>query len=170
MDNFKNPRFISPNCVMIEVILTANGGNVPNSTTFAEQQQLVNRPIVAIEVFNSTDMTYSPISSGVPVIPPSIMNCGFLNIQRSGGHVGAKDGLYYKLIPLSRLRSMINFNSAINPQSSSTPNLYQVKPMFFSWPDSTITFPTSVAMGVARWSVPILVHYLLQGENSHPYE
>lgn len=167
----KNPRFISPNATMIEVIITANGGNTPSSTPFADQQQLVNRPIVAIEAFCDTDMAFSPFNAGVPVIPAAALKSAFLNVQRSGKlSTTGKDGLYYRYIPLTRLRVMFNNDTALTPLASSARDLFQVNPMFFSWPDSAIMFPTSTSMGAsATWSVPLLIHYLLENEEIAPY-
>ena len=166
-----NPRFISPNAVLIEVIVTANGGNTPNSTPFADQQQLVNRPIVAIEAFCDLDIQFSPFNAGVPVIPRAALRAAFLNIQRSGKlSANGADGLYYKYIPLTRLRTNFALDATITPVPTSNPNLFQVKPMFFSWPDSAIVFPTTISMGlIASWSVPLLVHYLLEKESPARY-
>lgn len=161
--------FVSPNAIMIEVLITPSGGNTVSMTPFNEQQQLLNRPIVAIQAFCNLDMTYSPLSSGVPVIPVALFNAAFIEINRAGNKASSgKAGLYYKRIPLSAMRNMQNNYSGLNPSPSFSRDLFRVKPMYFQWPDSNIVFPTSIAQA-AVYSVPLLIHYLLEGEDPTPY-
>lgn len=159
--------FFAPQSIMIEVILTPSGGNTVASTPFKEQQQLLNRPIIGIEAFCAVDMTYSPLSSGVPVIPVALFNAAFLNIQRAPSKI-SDAGLWYKYIPLTRLRNVKNDYTGLNPSPSSAQGVFLVKPMQFQWPDSNISFPTPVSQG-AVYSVPLLVHYLLEHEDITPY-
>lgn len=163
--------FISPNFLMIEVILTPSSGTTVAITPFLEQQQLLNRPIVAIETFSNLDMTYSPLSSNVLVIPVAMFNAASLSINRAGNQAkgpGAKTGLYYKNMPLSMLRRMRNNYTGLNPSPSNGAELFRCQPMFIQWPDSTINFNTPVAQA-AIYSVPIGIHYLLEGQDPTPY-
>lgn len=159
--------FYSPQSIMIEVILTPSGGLTSASTPFKDQQQLLGRPIIGIEAFCATDLTYSPLSSGVAVIPVAMFNAAFLNIQRAPSP-HSTSGLWYKYLPLSRLRSVKNDYTGLNPSASSSQGVFLVKPMHFQWPDSNISFPTPIAQA-AVYSVPLLVHYLLEHEDVGPY-
>jgi hypothetical protein len=160
--------FFAPQSVMIEVLIKPSGGNTVTQTPFTEQQQLLNRPIIGIESYCATDMTNSPLSSGVAVIPVALFLGAFLNIQRAP-MAGSDAGLWYKNIPLSRLRAVKNDYTALNPSASSAQGVFLVKPMSFQWPDSNVSFPTSLAQA-APYSVPFLCHYLLEHEDTHPYE
>ena len=157
--------FISPNAVMVEVLITASSGTTPGQTSFPEQQLLIDRPIVAIEAFCSMDFATSPLSANVPVIPVALFNSCFIQIMRSGNKASNQDaGLYFKNLPLSRLRYVQNNYTALNPSPSFSPGLFMVKPMFVQWPDTQIIFPTPQAMGVPQYSIPFLVHFLLPNE------
>jgi len=165
-----NIKFISPNAVMIEVLVTAQSGNTPTQITFVEQQLLLNRPIVAIEAFCDQDFPYSPLSAGVPVIPVAAFNKAFVQINRLGNKAsGNQAGLYYKNLPLCMLRRVQNNYTGLTPSTSFTRELFQVKPMFVSWPDSQIAFPTAAAMSTPSFSIPFLVHFLLPSEDPAPY-
>jgi len=157
---------------MIEVIITASGGFTVAATPFGEQQQLLNRPIVAIETFCAEDMAYSPLSAGVPVIPVALFNAAFIDIMRSGdkwhGKEGQRAGLWYKNVPLSTMRRVRSNYTGLNPSPSGVMDLFRVKPMFFQWPDTQIKFPTSQAQA-GTYSVPFQVHFLLEGEDPTPY-
>ena len=159
--------------MMIEVIINPSGGATVAQTPFLEQQQLLNRPIVAIEAFCSQDFAYSPLSSGIAVVPPLIFNASFLQLMRAGeetahGKEGQKAGLWYKNIPMPVLRRVQNGYTGATPSASFTRDLFRVKPMFLQWPDSLIVIPTSQTQA-APYSFPFLVHFLLKGEDTRPY-
>ena len=157
---------------MIEVIISPSSGNTVAATPFLEQQQLLNRKVVAIETFCAEDMAYSPLSSGVPIIPVALFNAGFMSIMRAGdkghGNEGQRAGLWYKNMPLSSLRRVQNNYTGLNPSGSFSRELFRTKPMYFQWPDTTINFPTTQTQA-ATYSVPFLVHFLLEGEDPRPY-
>lgn len=161
--------FISPNAVMIEVLISPSSGFTAGSTPFSEQQQLLNRPIVAIEAFCATDIPFSALSANVPVIPVALFNAAFLQINRAGNKDSTgKAGLYFKNLPLSMMRRVQNNYTGLNPSASFSQDLFRVKPMYFQWPDSQVFFPSPQAQSQI-YSVPFLVHYLLENEDPKPY-
>jgi len=172
MNGQMNPRFISPNAVLVEVIITASGGFTPSVSPFVDQQQLIGRPIVAIESFCDLDIKFSPYNANIKVIPKDAFKSMFVNIHRSGKLApGQKDGVFYKYIPLARLRTNYVNDSNQTPLPSSAMDIFQVKPMFFQWVDSNVAAPTPVSMGAdAAWSVPFLIHYLMPEEDRTMYE
>ena len=163
--------FVSPNCVMIEVLINPSSGQTVNNTPFTEQQQLLNRPIVAIEAFCQEDFIFSPLSSNIQVIPASLFNLAFLQINRTGNQMSkGKAGLYYKNVPLCALRRTQNnsTNPTAGQSSSFVRELFRVNPMFIQWPDSQVCFPTPSGQ-TQIYSVPFLIHYLLEGQDIGPY-
>lgn len=156
--------FCSPNTIMIEVLINPSGGNTVNKTPFNEQQQLLNCPIVAIESFCNSDIAYSPFSSNVPVITPTLFKSAYLELTRlpNAKLSPAPAGTYYKNMPLATLRRI---QGTTNP---SVFELFRVNPMYIQWPDSSILFPTSVAQDQI-YSIPFLIHYLLPNQNPVPF-
>jgi len=162
--------FVSPNAVMIEVLINASSGQTATQTSFLEQQLLLNRPIVAIEAFCDQDFPNSPLSAGVPVIPVALFNKAFIQINRTGNAASRGEaGLYFKNLPLCMLRRVQNNYTGLNPSVSFAREIFRVKPMFVQWPDSQVCFPTPATQSVPVYSVPFLIHFLLPGEDPTKY-
>jgi len=168
--------FISPNCLLVECIITPSGGSTLSDNKFEDQQNLIGRPIIGITSFCSLDMNFSPLSAGVAVIPPQVFNSAFLSIQRAGlsypdgkgKMLSVGEGLYYQNIPLAAMRTAAQMNTSPGPTSSNVNNPFWVRPMTWQWPLSKVSFPTPVAI-TQKYSVPFLLHYLLPGEDKTPY-
>lgn len=153
--------FRSPNAVMIEVLVTPSNGLTPSVTVFQEQQQLIGRPIVAIETFSDMDLKYSPLSSGISVLPVALFNQATLNLMRAPSPESSNEpGLFYKNVPLSSLRRVQNNYTGLTVSPSGARDIFEVVPMFLQWPDSQIMFSTPAAQA-ATFSIPFLVHYML---------
>jgi hypothetical protein len=155
---------IQPQTIMIECVINANGGNTSAINPFAQQDQLIGRPIIALEVFSALDMPFSPVGSNLPVIPQALFPFAFLNIQRSGVQP-LVSGQWFKYLPLANLRHV--FNPTVN--CSACLDKFMCDPMTIQWPDSNIAFPTSTTQSLQQYSVPIMVTYLLQQQDTEPY-
>ena len=154
---------IIPQQVLIECVLTPNGGNTLATNPFDEQNYLMNRPIIGLQVFSASDLAFSPLGKKLAVIPDALLPYAFMNIQRAGTDA-AKAGQWYKNIPLCTMRNVFNLSSAC----SANLDMFRVEPMQIQWRDTNISFPTSQRQD-APYSVPILVTFLLQNQDTKLY-
>jgi len=155
---------IIPQQVMIECVLTPNGGSTLATNPFDEQNYLMNRPIIALQVMCATDLAFSPLGKKLPVIPAALFPYAFMNIQRAGTDA-AKAGQWYKNIPLCAMRNILNYIS----QPSGNFDMFRVEPMQIQWRDTNISFPTPQALD-QPYSVPILITFLLQSQDAELYK
>ena len=153
--------FVSPNFLIVEVVINPSGGNTMTKNPIQQQQQLDNRKIIAIETWAAQDVNYSPISSNNAIIANTIFFNSFLTLYRAAVP-GVQEGLYYDNMPLPMLRRTINQAIATTPVNSSTQDLFRMRPAEISWTKSYISIPNSQALGAVQ-SVILGVHYLDQG-------
>jgi hypothetical protein len=156
-------QLVAPQQVLIECIITPQGGQSIAQNPFNEQEYLVGRPIIGLQVFCASDMVNSPLSAHLPVIPDALMPFAFLNIQRAGNGP-VKSGVWYKWLPLVYLRNLYNPNG----QVSGCLDQWRCDPMTIQWRDTNIAFPTSTAQG-NTYSVPILVTFLMPQQDADQY-
>ena len=140
-----------------------------SSTVFPAQDELINRRIVAIETWCDTDAATDPINTDQICMPPSVFNAAYLTLYRSNNVGGSKrdgkePGLYYDKLPLYKLRTAINYNSAINPQASCVNGIFIIDPTCLNWVKCKVEFPTNVACA-ANVSACFTVHYLDEGDD-----
>ena len=158
-----NYQFISPQQVLIECKLVANGANTSALNPFDEQDYLIRRPIVAIQAFTASDMPNSPLGGKLPVIPDALFPYAFLNINRSG-YDNIVAGAWYKWIPLCSLRNI--WNNSLNVAANL--DKFRVDPMTIQWRDTNIAFPTP-QLQAQTYSVPLLIDFLLPEQDADEY-
>jgi hypothetical protein len=159
--------FVKPQQQLVEIIIQAdkNGNTVtPAYFTTAVAAFFINRKILAIETFYQADIFYSPISPGVPIVSLALFNRLSATFLRNDGN-GVTGGDFYKNIPLSFLRRVINSRQA----GSTGPDLFRMDPIGLSWTDSSVLLPAPVAISEPV-SVPFLVTYLLEQQDPEPYK
>ncbi len=159
----KHGQIIMPQQVMIECKLIPNGANTSALNPFDEQDYLIGRPIIGLQLYCASDIPNSPLGSKLPVIPDALFKQGFLNINRSGeGPI--KAGVWYKNLPLVSLRHVWNNNINV----AGNLDQFRCDPMTIQWRDTNISFPTSAAQA-APYSVPVLVSFLLPEQDPNQY-
>jgi hypothetical protein len=183
--NFFSMLFVSPNSMAISVQLNTSSGITQSSTKFPTQDVLINRRIVAIESFCSTDAIYDPLNSGYVPMPPDVFNASYLTLYRSNntgenkarkvalearGIVTSKEpGLYYDMLPMFKTRTANNNYSGLNPQASFVNDIFIISPTCLNWQKCTVNFPTNVACA-SNVSACFYVHYLDEGDDGAWFE
>lgn len=161
-----NAILVAPNKILVDCTINQDGaGNAFVTNPFTEQPQLVDRPIIAIEMFSASDMAISPISQ-LPVLPDAIFIAGFLNIMRSGDNISGseKAGIWFKNIPLSAMRNVYNINATV----SGCLDKFRCDPMTIQWRDTNISFPSGTQIA-QPYAAPMLITYLLKDQDTIPY-
>jgi hypothetical protein len=155
---------ITPNIIMVELILEPSGANtLPVKTRFPEQPQLINRPIISIQALCATDLAFGP-TTGLAVIPDAAFPQGWLNVQRAG-NAYSKAGTWFKYVPLTLLRNVMA--TAASGVSGSL-DKFRIDPCFFQWNDTNLNFPPGIASAQAL-CVPFLFEYLLEDQDPMPF-
>lgn len=169
--------FISPNSLLIECIINPSGGNTQQKNPFGTQQQLQNRKIIGIETLSLQDIVASPISTGNPNLPQSIFRNAFLslyttsvyNVDAHGKKVLARpEGLFYDQLPLPILHRLTNADTTVNNVTSSTRDVFRVRPTEISWTKSYVSIPTPISLA-APVSALFIIHYLDEGDPGDRY-
>lgn len=165
--------FISPNSLLIECIINPTSGVTQQKNPFGTQQQLQNRKIIGIETFSNQDCDFSPISTSNPVLSPLLMKGAYLSLytaslttRDAAGKVlrNRPEGLYYDQIPLTRLRTMVNADTASNNVTSGSRDIFRMEPTEVSWAGkSFVAFPNAKTI-TQPVSALFLVHYLDLGD------
>lgn len=158
--------FISPNSLVVSVLLNPSGGNTLASTIFPTQQELQNRKIIAIETFCNLDIQNDPLNPGIGVVPYAIFRNAFLTLYTSmpPTNPAAKPsmqqpGLFYDKVPFASLRRVQNNDTSLTPLPSFSRDIFRIRPTELAFNKCKIEFPTSVTQA-AQYSAVFVFHYL----------
>ena len=147
--------------VLLEIILKVNGSGT--RINFPVNNYLTNTQTVAVEVYSSNDLVYSPVTAGLPVATIDILREASLTIHGSDPQITSaitnssnknNIGDWLKQIPLTRLHT--NFNTNSTASGTSNNHIWTASGMVVDWNNSFIEFArnysveedTSVLFGV----------------------
>ena len=162
--------FVSPNAKTVSVLINPSGGNSVASTLFPTQQDLQDRKIVAIEAFSVLDMSFDPLNSGQPVLSVPVFNAAFLTLYTSAvpnpsyGNANQQAGDFYDKLPLSSMRRVQNYTTAVTQNSNLSSGLFLIRPTELAFNKCKVEFPTTVAMANSMSAV-FVFHYLDKGDD-----
>lgn len=159
--------FVAPNSLAIECVITPSGGFTKTLNPFSNQQQLVNKKVIAIETYYNIDIANSPVTSGNPIIGQDLFVGAYLSLYTSTMK-DQRPGLFYDLIPFPSLRRVQNNDTAATPLGSFSTDLFRIRPTELSWEKCSVVFPTAIAAGRV-FSAVFNVYYLDEGDAGTNY-
>jgi len=174
--------WVSPNCKLVECVITASNSSTPSKSTFGTEKDLQGKKIVALETFTGQDVPWSPITPTNQVIEGMAFTTAFLTLYRAStpaekpsarypfGLPSQNEGLYYDQIPLCALRRVMNLNqstAALVQPSAFTP--FFIEPTELSWTKCYVTYQPSTPLPLTAVSAIFLVHYLNENQDWRPY-
>lgn len=157
--------FISPNSLIVSVVLTPSSGNTLAATIFPTQQELQGRKIIAIETFADIDIENDPLNPDTPVIDATIFKNAFLTLYTSmpptnAGSGGTQQpGLFYDKIPFASLRRAQNNDTALTPLPSFAKDIFRIRPTELAFNKCKIEIPTPQTLSTPK-SCVFVFHYL----------
>lgn len=165
--------FISPNSLVISVLVEPSNGSTLAAYIFPTQQELQNRKIIAIESYVNTDIDKDPMNPGVDVLTVPVFNRAFLTLYTSAtgqmskvtGTGGKQEpGLFYDKLPLCSLRRVQNITVGVTPQASYVKSIFRIRPTELAFNKCKVEFPTTIAIAGAMSAV-FTFHYLDEGDD-----
>lgn len=158
---------IYPQKVLIQVTLRPDTlGQCPSPAYFDMDTQkfMLNRKLIALEVFSQSDFPKSPLTPNIDVAPVNLWTNFTLTLLREPGN-GVPGGDFYKGVPLQLFHRQLNSSSNL----ATAPDLWRCEPTEMSWGDCYVANGGGVNMGPSPLVIPFLATYLLPDQDPTPY-